>query len=123
MIIPRRYGFINLHCSYEAMDPIFWIMFATGILIISLGAVIFSGRGAMLIAGYNTMSEERRARYDEGRLTRAVGLFMIALGIIFTVGMYGVLSDWLGMWEFLIIIAVAVIVGIVVSNSKYVKAD
>lgn len=77
----------------------------------------------MLISGYNTMSEERRARYDEGRLTRAVGLFMIAIGIIFIVGMYGVFSDWLGMWEFLVIVAVAIVVGLVVSNSKYVKAD
>jgi len=42
---------------------------------------MLTGRGVMLIAGFNTMSPEARARYNAPRLARAVGtmlLFVVA---------------------------------------------
>ena len=41
-----------------------------------LGVIFFLGRGARLIAGYNTMPKEERARYDEKALCRFMGKLM-----------------------------------------------
>lgn len=55
------------------------IPIAVVLILAILGAVLFSGRGAFLIAGYNTMSKEERAQFDEKKLCRAVGMFLFVL--------------------------------------------
>ncbi len=45
------------------------------------GAVLCTGRGALLIAGYNTMSGDEKAKWDERRLCRSTGKMMIGSGI------------------------------------------
>ncbi len=49
------------------------------LLLVVLGAVLFSGRGAFLIAGYNTMPKSERAKYDVKRLCRGVGKLLFAI--------------------------------------------
>ena len=50
------------------------------ILIFLLLGVIFSrGKGAFLIAGYNTAPREEKAKYDEKALCRFMGKLMFAL--------------------------------------------
>ncbi len=49
---------------------------AVVILIGILSLYLLSGRGAMLIAGYNTSSDEEKLRYDEKKLCRAVGAYL-----------------------------------------------
>ena len=49
------------------------IMLALLALFLILSLVLLSGRGAWLIAGYNTMSPEEKARYDEKALCRSTG--------------------------------------------------
>lgn len=49
------------------------------VIIAILGAVLFSGKGAFLIAGYNTMSETEKAQFDEKKLCRAVGTLLFVL--------------------------------------------
>ncbi len=44
-----------------------------------LGTVFAFGKGAFLIAGYNTASAEEKAKYDEKKLCRAVSKLMFAL--------------------------------------------
>ena len=44
-----------------------------------LGTVLAFGKGAFLIAGYNTASAEEKAQYDEKKLCRAVSKLMFAL--------------------------------------------
>lgn len=46
--------------------------------------VLLSGHGGILIAGYNTASEEEKAAYDEKKLCRIIGagFFMIEVGLI-----------------------------------------
>ncbi len=48
-------------------------------VILILGLVLLSGRGAWLIAGYNTMSREEKAKYDEKTLCRRMGTPLLAL--------------------------------------------
>ncbi|MCL1918306.1 MAG: DUF3784 domain-containing protein [Peptococcaceae bacterium] len=55
------------------------------------GVVSFEGQGAFLIAGYNVMKKEERARYDEKALCRFVGWVLIALSfamLLFPAGIY-----------------------------------
>ncbi len=57
------------------------------LLLISLGFVLRSGRGAFLISGYNMLSKEKKARYNEKELCRFTGnlLFVIAFLLIFAI--------------------------------------
>ena len=48
-------------------------------LMLVLALVFFSGRGASLIAGYNTLSAAQRASHDEKALCRFVGWLLIAI--------------------------------------------
>ena len=60
-----------------------WII--TGVIAIPfivLSIVLLNGKGAFLIAGYNTMSEEKRATYDEKALCKAVGWLLIIITVL-----------------------------------------
>ena len=48
-------------------------------LFIFLGILFSLGKGAGLIAGYNTASSEEKAQYDEKKLCRYMGKFMFSL--------------------------------------------
>ena len=48
-------------------------------LLLLISLVLLSGRGAWLIAGYNTMSREEKAKYDEKALCRRVGALLLAI--------------------------------------------
>lgn len=50
--------------------------------LIVMTILLLRGRGAMLIAGYNTASDEERARYDEKKLCKTVGFCMLACDIL-----------------------------------------
>lgn len=59
-------------------------------LFIILGVVFSLGKGAFLIAGYNTLSKEEKAKYDKNTLCKFMGKSMFALA--FSVFLWG-LSD------------------------------
>lgn len=50
--------------------------------LIAITAALLRGHGAMLIAGYNTAPAEEKAKYDEKKLCRTVGLCMLACDIL-----------------------------------------
>lgn len=50
-------------------------------LFIAFGIVLINGKGAYLIAGYNTMSREEKAKYDTVALCKFMGKMMFALSI------------------------------------------
>jgi hypothetical protein len=57
------------------------------ILMIVLGFVLRSGKGAFLISGYNMLPKEKKARYNEKELCRFTGnlLFTMAFLLIFAI--------------------------------------
>ena len=80
----------------------------------ALGLMFRAGKGAFLIAGYNTMSEKEKAAYDEKALCRSMGKLMFLLGACFAVVTAAAIMEimwlmWTGMGVFLVIIAVDVI--------------
>jgi hypothetical protein len=80
----------------EDLNGIF-ISGAILLLLIGLGIVLRSGRGAFLISGYNMLSKEQKAKYDEMALCHFVGtmLFVIVFLLIFAIvgGIYEI--NWL----------------------------
>lgn len=48
-------------------------------LFLVLGLIFSQGKGAFLIAGYNTASKAEKAKYDEKALCRFMGKIMFAL--------------------------------------------
>lgn len=83
-------------------------------LFIFLGIILSKGKGANLIAGYNTASEEEKARIDEKKLCKLVGRLMFVLA-----GCIGLLAlsfplkskvlEWTGLGLFLLSIVFALI--------------
>ena len=48
-------------------------------LFVGLGVLFSKGKGAFLIAGYNTMSKEKKAQYDKNALCQFMGKLMFSL--------------------------------------------
>lgn len=55
------------------------IVIVIAVLLLVMGIVILIGKGDNLIAGYNTTSQEERAKYNIKRLRGLIGGFLIVL--------------------------------------------
>lgn len=73
------------------------------------------GKGAFLIAGYNTMPKEEKAKYDELALCKFMS--KILYGISFSLVLLS-LSDWLEM-PLLMGIGIALMIGLIVFTFVY----
>lgn len=58
-----------------------------------LGFLFRAGKGAFLIAGYNTMSQSEKAKYDEKKLCRLMGNFMFVLALLWVPIAVGAVLD------------------------------
>lgn len=75
-----------------------------------LGIIFSSGKGSFLIAGFNTMSKEEKAKYDAVAMCKFMGKTMFALS--FSMGFW-VLSDALNL-KWLFVVGIVLFIGIVV---------
>lgn len=93
------------------------------LLFVSLAIVFFCGKGAFLIAGYNTASPEEKEQYDEKTLCRAMGVLMFACVACCGVLMLSAVFDSIPlMWIGIVLLLVVPIGGVVYMNtSKKVK--
>lgn len=87
----------------------------TALLLMGLSLPLLMGKGAWLIAGYNTASPEEKARYDEKALCRFTGKLLLVIGLCTFLLIPGVLFNM--MW--LTIGYVAVAVGLTVFSLIY----
>ena len=53
-----------------------------------LGLYLYSGRGAFLIAGYNTLPKAEQEKYDKKVLTRSVGIYLFAAAVLTAITLY-----------------------------------
>lgn len=84
-----------------------------------LGLIFVQGRGACLIAGYNTSSPQEKAAYNEKALCRAVGIMMFALAaclVIAALGTYFMSAVLL--WTGYALFMIAIIVGLIYMNTS-----
>ena len=83
-----------------------------------LGVLFASGKGANLIAGYNTASREEKAKTDEKKLLKAMSVFMLVLAGCFLVSALSQVLHirsliWIGQALF----AVSLITGLIYLNT------
>jgi len=75
-------------------------------LFVILGILFLKGKGAFLIAGYNTASKAEKAKIDERKLCRYMGKLMFALAGSWLIVALSTMFDapwllWLGIGLFL----------------------
>ena len=98
---------------------IFVVFLAVAAVFVVLGIVFFLGKGAGLVAGYNTASEEEKSRIDEKKLLRAMAVFMFVLAGCFILSALSAIFNvkaliWIGQALFV----VSLIIGLVCLNTK-----
>lgn len=60
-------------------DWIFWVIF---FILAAMSITLLSGHGSWLIAGYNTASKEEKAKYNEKKLCRVMGIGMTIITLL-----------------------------------------
>ena len=63
------------------------ICLVLALVLVILSIFLLCGKGAWLIAGYNTASEAEKAQYDTKKLIRGVGVLLLVCGVL--VGLMG----------------------------------
>jgi len=58
------------------------ITIGTGLVLVGIAIPLLLGKGSSLIAGYNTMSKEEKAKYDEVAMCKFVGKTLLPMGIL-----------------------------------------
>ena len=96
------------------------------LILLVLSVFLFCGRGAWLIAGFNTLSEQEKARYDVPKLCRAVGaLCLVCTLMLFTMAYLGYRLDSGRLEESSMLVFslvfVAVILGMVLFVGRYIN--
>ena len=99
------------------------IIFGAAILLmLVLSFYLLSGRGANLIAGYNTLPETEKAKYDKPRLCWSVGVLMLQITAAFCVLTAGILLDLVWLWvSGAVLFAAVIIVGLIRINTEKKK--
>ena len=87
-------------------------------LFVVLAIIFASGKGANLIAGYNTASREDKAKTDEKKLLKAMSVFMFVLAGCFLVSALSQVFNvkaliWIGQALFV----VSLIIGLIYLNT------
>jgi len=68
--------------------------FVAAIIFAILGVFFYLGKGAFLIAGYNTMSKEKKSKVDEKSLCKFMGKSMFVLAFsVFLLGLSDIIKQ------------------------------
>lgn len=62
-----------------------WMVWAGFAVFAILGIIFLSGHGANLIAGYNTLKQEEKDRYDTKKMCRVMGAGMSLIAVLILV--------------------------------------
>lgn len=83
--------------------------------------ILLSGRGSILIAGYNTMSKENQEQYDEKKLCRITGTGMLIITLLTAImEAFGKrIPDWF--WIVYAVLVVLIAVGIMILSNTICK--
>ena len=58
-----------------------WAMWGIVIIALVTTIILLTGKGSMLVSGFNTKSPEERAKYDKIKVSRQAGVFMALIDI------------------------------------------
>ncbi|WP_160673959.1 DUF3784 domain-containing protein [Clostridium sp. C8-1-8] len=63
-------------------------------ILTALSLILISGKGGILLAGYNTLSKEEKEKYDEKKLCRNSGFELLAVDILLAVLLIYISTDF-----------------------------
>ncbi len=86
-----------------------------GILFLILGICLLFGKGTFLIAGYNTMSKEEKAKVDTKKLTRIMAFIVLFVAFIFIMIVFDVDSI-----AYMVIPLVIIVFSFIVFGQRYI---
>lgn len=101
------------------------ITLVIALIFLVLSIVLFCGKGGWLIAGYNTMDDKEKQKYDEKKLCKAAGFVCLVCSIMLLVMSYlgykvdAGLMDENKMIPFVIVFVVVLVVSIVAAGIIY----
>ena len=94
------------------MDTLTYFGLIFAIVFIPLGLFMLSGRGKWLIAGYNTMNAEEKAKadatYDMDLMTKIIGIMLILIGL--SAAIWGYIDPMTGALIFTLAIVVPLVI-------------
>lgn len=95
----------------------------TIVLFIVLGIVFSSGRGAFLIAGYNTKSKDEQDTYDTVALTKFMGKMMFSLSVSMVLWMLSIALEmtWLFMIGLILFICITIFMLVYLNTANRFK--
>ena len=86
-------------------------------LFLVLGILLWKGKGAFLIAGYNTSSKDEKAKYDEKALCRFVAkLMFFCSGCMVCLMLAPLVGTWL-LWLSQAVMFIGIIAGVIYANT------
>ena len=92
------------------------ICVAVGALITFLSIILLTGRGAFLVAGYNTMPKEKKALYDAPAMSKFAGKIALPIGILTVLAGFFLAALWFWIIYAAIVLAL-VVFALVYSNT------
>jgi preprotein translocase subunit SecG len=88
------------------------------LLFVILGLVFRSGRGAFLIAGYNTASKEKREETDEKKLCSFMSRLMDVLAGSWLIVAASEIVQWMPLlWIGMVLFLLATVCGVIYANT------
>lgn len=94
-----------------------------GLLFTVMALVLLTGRGAFLIAGYNTASKKEKEKYDSKALCRFMGKILLPIGIFTPLvaigGIYEI--DWMNTLYTFGVIALSIFAVIYANTGNWFK--
>jgi hypothetical protein len=83
-----------------------------------LAVFLLRGKGAFLLAGYNTMSEEKRAKYNMPEICRFFGRVLIVFMALFLLSHVAILSGISWLYTVGIVLAIVILLGACIYANK-----
>ncbi len=87
-------------------------------IVVAMAIVMLTGRGANLLAGYNTLSKEEKEKYDGKKLAKFMGKIFLPIGLSFNLITVGVVIDF----PWMALIVVGVVLGLIAFAVIYCNA-
>lgn len=92
-------------------------LFITGLFVL-LGVIFALGKGADLIAGYNTASAQEKEKYDVKKLCKSMSRFMFALAVCWLViAASEIFQTLILLWIGLALFFLAIVTGLIYMNT------
>ncbi|TDL98091.1 DUF3784 domain-containing protein [Macrococcus brunensis] len=86
-------------------------MIGIALLFFIVGLFMLAGKGSFLVAGYNTMSDEQKAKYNGRRITQATGVIAILSSVyMMMIESLHINSNWLTAGFVIVILLYAVLI-------------